>query len=111
LPLAIAIAGAALVVVLHLRHRYAESALVLVVALVTQVLSTGVRTLVARSRPTDKFVEQAGFAFPSGHTVHATVAALLCVLLLLPHLARRVGRRPASAHLTEDPSRDGGRAR
>lgn len=86
--LPLAVAGAALAIVLLVRRRYAECLLVLAAPVVSQILSSGVRALLARDRPVLKLVPQAGFAFPSGHTLHATTAALLCVLLLPPSWRR-----------------------
>lgn len=42
-----------------------------------------------RPRPLDGFVFVDSNGFPSGHTSHAASAALVAVLLLWPHLARR----------------------
>jgi undecaprenyl-diphosphatase len=42
-----------------------------------------------RPRPPDGFVFVDSNGFPSGHTSHAASAALVAVLLLWPHLARR----------------------
>jgi undecaprenyl-diphosphatase len=44
---------------------------------------------VHRPRPPDGFVFVDSNGFPSGHTSHAASAALVAVLLLWPHLARR----------------------
>ena len=86
--------------VLLLRPRsWWQGALVGVAALIVgQVLRVGVAALVARDRPprADWAATAAGYSFPSGHTVSATLAAgLLCLGLL--HAVRAAWRIAAVA--------------
>ena len=87
--LPLVVLGLGLVVALVIARRHLDALLVVVAAVSTQALSMAVRLPVARPRPVDGFTPVDSWAFPSGHTLHSAVAALLLVHLISPHLARR----------------------
>jgi membrane-associated phospholipid phosphatase len=81
--------GGAAVILLLASLRPLDAAVVVAVPLVTQALTLLVRVLLARHRPVDPFTPTSGFSYPSGHTVHSTVAVLLAVHLLRNSRERR----------------------
>ena len=85
--------GGAAAILLLASLRPLDAAVVVAVPLVTQLLTVLVRVLLARHRPVDPFTPASGLSYPSGHTVHSTVAVLLAVHLL------RHGERRAVAWL------------
>jgi undecaprenyl-diphosphatase len=74
--------GGAAIVLLLVRRRPLDAAIVLVVPIVVQLIALGIRILLARHRPVDPFTLTSGLSYPSGHTLHSMVAALLAVHLL-----------------------------
>lgn len=77
------------VVLLLYRRAYAGAALI-VAAFVAVPVAWGVfHLLLYRPRPEDGFVVISSNGFPSGHSANSAAAALVCVLLTWPHVARR----------------------
>ena len=81
--------GAAAIILLLASLRPADAVTVLVVPIVVQLITIGVRILLARHRPVDPFTPTDGFSYPSGHTLHSMVAVLLAVHLLKNDPQRR----------------------
>jgi hypothetical protein len=73
--------GGAAIILLLVARRPLDAAVVLLVPLAVQLITLGIRILLARHRPVDPFTPTSGFAYPSGHTLHSTVAVLLVVVL------------------------------
>jgi undecaprenyl-diphosphatase len=82
-------AGVVATVGLLLRRHRREAYLCAWVTVLVPVLWGLMHWLLHRPRPPDGFVFVDSNGFPSGHTSHAASAALVAVLLLWPHLARR----------------------
>ena len=75
LPLAAAVA-----VVLGLRRRWADLAVLLIAVAITFVAVDGIKALVDRPRPADPLVSSSGSSYPSGHAAHAVIYAFLAIL-------------------------------
>lgn len=82
-------AGVVATVGLLLRRHRPEAYLCAWVTVLIPVLWGLMHWGLHRPRPPDGFVFVDSNGFPSGHTSHAASAALVAVLLLWPHLARR----------------------
>ncbi|BCB84140.1 phosphatase PAP2 family protein [Phytohabitans suffuscus] len=82
-------AGVVVTVALLLRRHRREAYLCAAVTVLIPVLWGIMHAVLHRPRPPDGFVFVDSNGFPSGHTSHAASAALVAVLLLWPHLARR----------------------
>jgi undecaprenyl-diphosphatase len=87
--LPLSVLGGAAIILLLVSRRPLDAATVLVVAVVVQVITLGIRILLARHRPVDPFTPTSGLSYPSGHTLHSTVAVLLAVHLLKNDPQRR----------------------
>jgi len=74
---------------LLLRRHRREAYLCAWVTVLVPVLWGAMHWTLHRPRPADGFVFVDSNGFPSGHTSNAASAALVAVLLLWPHLARR----------------------
>lgn len=82
-------AGVAATVGLLVRRHRREAYLCAWVTVLIPVLWGLMHWTLHRPRPADGFVFVDSNGFPSGHTSHAASAALVAMLLLWPHLARR----------------------
>jgi membrane-associated phospholipid phosphatase len=81
-------AGLSCAVVLLLRRAYAGAALIAAVFVTVPALWGTCHALLHRPRPVAGFVVISSNGFPSGHASNSAAAALVCVLLLWPHLSR-----------------------
>jgi membrane-associated phospholipid phosphatase len=91
-------AVAALVVAWLLYRRAPRLALWVVTTMaVGGLLGALLKLLVGRHRPDllDPVARAAGYSFPSGHTLNATLAAAVLLLVFLPYARGRRGLRPA----------------
>jgi membrane-associated phospholipid phosphatase len=79
------IAAAGLLLRRHRREAYLCAWVTVLIPVLWGLMHWGLH----RPRPPDGFVFVDSNGFPSGHTSHAASAALVAVLLLWPHLARR----------------------
>ncbi|MGN9912442.1 phosphatase PAP2 family protein [Phytohabitans sp. LJ34] len=82
-------AGVVATVGLLVRRHRREAYLCAWVTVLIPVLWGLMHWALHRPRPADGFVFVDSNGFPSGHTSHAASAAVVAVLLLWPHLARR----------------------
>jgi len=94
------LAGAAATAGLLLRRHRRQAYLCALVTVLVPVLWGLMHWGLHRPRPADGFVSVDSNGFPSGHTSHAAAAALVAVLLLWPHLARRGRTFVAAAAIT-----------
>jgi undecaprenyl-diphosphatase len=76
------VVGFGVVAALVIGGQRLDALLVVAAAVSTQLLALAIRWLVARPRPVDGFTPVDSWAFPSGHTLHSAVAALLLVHLI-----------------------------
>jgi membrane-associated phospholipid phosphatase len=77
------------VVLLLYRRAYAGAALIAAVFAAVPAVWGLFHLLLYRPRPEDGFVVISSNGFPSGHSANSGAAALVCVLLVWPHVARR----------------------
>jgi membrane-associated phospholipid phosphatase len=81
--------GVAAVLLLVASLRPIDAAAIVVVSGAAQLIALAVRLAIARDRPVDPFTPVSSYAFPSGHTLHSMVAAVLAVYLVQDHPQRR----------------------
>jgi membrane-associated phospholipid phosphatase len=77
------------VVLLLYRRAYAGAALIAAVFAAVPVVWGLFHLLLYSPRPEDGFVVISSNGFPSGHSSNSAAAALVCVLLVWPHVTRR----------------------
>ncbi len=82
--------GVGLVVALVIARRWLDGAIIAAATVGMQLAAMAIREPVARPRPVDGFTPTDSWAFPSGHTLHSAVAALLLVHLMWPQLGPRL---------------------
>lgn len=78
--------------VLLWQRRWTAMSFLLGAIAATGILRLTVLALVARVRPVDRLSGVGGWAYPSGHTTHSTLAALVLVFLVWPLLKTRLQR-------------------
>jgi membrane-associated phospholipid phosphatase len=94
--LTLSLIDAALCGLCLVQRRWRVAAFVAVLSVGGWAVRIGVLNLSARTRPTDGFWAESGYAFPSGHTTNAAIMVCLLLIVAWPHL-RRPGRRLAVA--------------
>jgi undecaprenyl-diphosphatase len=78
--------------VLVWRRRWTAVGFLIGTVVVTAALRLTVLSLIARVRPADRLTGAGGWAYPSGHTTHSTLAALILTFLVWPLLKTRAQR-------------------
>ncbi len=84
--------GLLAVALLLWRRQSTSVAFLLITATAATALRHATLALVARPRPADRLTPSTGWAYPSGHTTSATIAAGIVIMLALSVLATRRAR-------------------
>lgn len=73
-------------VVVYFSHDIYNATWAFLTVVCCNLINWVVKNIMARPRPSDRFVAEHGFSFPSGHTFGTALFVLLLFYLYLPHL-------------------------